>query len=392
MEGGAEHMRLVEVDPIRDLLQEVMACKGELSDKGQVGLEARLEDCLVLLRREVMLKVVNLEHNQVSYMSRLVIGLSELSDQLFLLLSAEGLTDAYSAGLTLLSNGLNRIFDFLLSEFDDVFNFQLRVPLLVKLHMESVLESSWDKLTELLLFQEVDPELIALLKGYELEMKGRTKQNFGQLRYIEVVVKGLLELDCSKRTTEHDGLLSFFCYVNFNYYPLVQYYIGKFQRDYDKVESYREEYIKLTVLLRSLNQSVVRPNFGFDLGVEGFQGVLVNVLEKEISCVKKLLNMNLKALGNSGAKFLLHQFYFRISVSMEQFLFLFRLLIDKEVVLVKRKADLYEFIHSHVGTLRKDNLSVGNMQNTYGENNRMTAIRVRALLQSLITHIDEKYL
>ena len=77
---------------------------------------------------------------------------------------------------------------------------------------------------------------------------------------------------------------------------------------------------------------------------------------------------------------------------MEQFLFIFRLLIDKGIVLVKRKADLYEFIHTHVGTAKKDNLSIGNMQNNYAENNRIIAIKVKVLLQSLVKLIDEKYL
>ena len=67
-------------------------------------------------------------------------------------------------------------------------------------------------------------------------------------------------------------------------------------------------------------------------------------------------------------------------------------MIDKGVVQVRRKADLYEFIHSHVGTAKKDNLSIGNMQNTYAENNRVTALKVRVLLHSLIKQIDEKYL
>ena len=102
--------------------------------------------------------------------------------------------------------------------------------------------------------------------------------------------------------------------------------------------------------------------------------------------------MNWKTLAGNGARFFLKQFYFKITISIELFLFIFRLMIEKGIILVKRKADLFEFLHSHVGTVNKDNLSVGNMQNTFSENNRKTAIRAKALLQSLITHIDGKYL
>ncbi|MFC3362426.1 hypothetical protein ACFOG5_04460 [Pedobacter fastidiosus] len=287
---------------------------------------------------------------------------------------------------------INNIFDHLKDHYNYCFNFKMVVPVRYKQKTDLTLIKISDKLIQSFKSAGIDEGLCEILKGYFLEMKNTKKTSFHLLDFWYALIHDLNKVSSESIDENELDLRRVFCYHNFNYPPLIQYYISRLQLDYNEVDNYREEYIKITVEIRKLRQLIIRRRYSYDSDAVELREVLCHTLENELVCIKKLINMNKKIFEGSGTKYFLQQFYFKISISMEQFLFIFRLLIDKGIVLVKRKADLYEFIHAHVGTAKKENLSIGNMQNTYAENNRVTAIKVKALLQSLIKQIDEKYL
>lgn len=354
-----------------------------------------IDGIIVGIHRDVQFMQLHLDVGAVVFMDHLQYELIELSEDCNAILLSDKKTQIeldFKEYILIMLDVINVLLDHLKDHYSYCFNFKMIVPFRYKQKADLILTKMWEKLIRSFKLAEIDEKLYEVLKGYILEMKTSKKTNFHLLDFWHGLTHDLNKINSERADEIERELCRIFCYHNFNYPPLSQYYISILQLDYDAVDNYREEYIKINVEIRRLRQLIIRRGCSYDADSIELREVLCHTLENELLCIKKLINMNKKIFEGSGTKYFLHQFYFKISISMEQFLFIFRLLIDKGIVLVKRKADLYEFIHAHVGTVKKDNLSIGNMQNTYAENNRVTAIKVKALLQSLIKQIDEKYL
>lgn len=395
MENEKPKFYVEELDEIRKIAEELFQFNINPKADNKELFMLKVDSAILHLQRKIQFKQLHLQKDAVIFMDHLQSELAQVSEDCHNFLITEKKVKSPSeikVYLDILIASINTLFEFLMEFYDYCFNFQMAVPIRFKHKADSILIKTWDKLILSLKENEIEDRLIDILANYYLELKSNKKPNFHELDFAFKMISALNKIDF-KRTSEIEiNLSTLFCYYNFNYPPLMQFYINSMQRDYDKIESYREEYFSITVELRTLKQLIIKRDIGYDPNTNNFRDSLCHVLEDELICIKKLMNLNKKLFEGNGAKFLLQKFYFRITISMEQFLFIFRLMIDKGIVQVKRKADLYEFIHSHVGTAKKDNLSIGNMQNTYAENNRVTAIKVRALLQTMINHIDEKYL
>ncbi|KQB99881.1 hypothetical protein [Pedobacter sp. Hv1] len=386
---------LDELGGIERIVSRLINVKVEFKSEGKAEFTQQLDDLVLQFQKELQNRHLHLDSNAPTFMDRLQSGLVLISDDCnsyLILKSNEKKSLQRTAYIEAVDATINDLLNYFKDNFAYCFNFQMRVPHSLKNAANVILGKEWNGLLPKLKSAGIDEDLLSVLSSYQHDMQLYSRSSFYELDYWYAVTNSFKKIDLEKTQDIQYDLFSQLCYLNFNYFPLLQYCIKKIQRNYDEVESYREEFIKITVQIRTLNQLIVKPNYGYNQNAETLSEALCNIMKNEIICIKKLLNINLKTLTANGAKFFLQQFYFKISISMEQFLFIFRLMIDKGIVQVKRKADLFEFIHSHVGTANKDNLSIGNMQNTYAENNRKTAIRVKVLLQSLIAQIDEKYL
>ncbi|RZJ23715.1 MAG: hypothetical protein EON51_02220 [Acinetobacter sp.] len=355
----------------------------------------QINNMVLLFQRGIQSKQLHLDTNAIVFMDHLQTELSQVSEDCNNFLNSKKkvkLPEETRQYLEILISEVNNIFEYFKEYYDFCFNFQMKVPIRLKNKMDLVLTKNWASFISSLSEFGTENELIEIFKRYSQDLRSRKRNSFHELDFWDSIALAVNKLDFDKAANLEFNLCVVFCYHNFNYPPLMLYFTNKMQRDYDKIESYREEYFKITVDLRKFTQLIVKRGSGYDLSNNDFKETMCFILENELVFLKKLININKKLFEGNGARFILRQFYFKISISMEQFLFIFRLMIDKGIVQVKRKADLFEFIHSHIGTANKDNLSIGNMQNTYAENNRRTAIKVKSILQSLITQIDEKYL
>ena len=390
-----DNFHLDELRDIRKVAHGLINGEDEFSSEGASDFIQQLDKLVLHLKNEVQNKHLQLDSNAPKFMdclqSELAI-ISNVCNGYLILKSNRKKSIKRTARIELMIRTISSLLDYFRNNFAYCFNFQMRVPYNLKNAANLILSKEWNRLLPKLKDTGVEEELLCVLSSYQDEMQAYSDPSFYELDYWYTFTNSLNKIDLKKEQDIEYGLFSMLCYLNFNYFPLLQFCIKKIQRNYDEIDNYREEYIKRTIHLRTLSQFIVMPNYGYNQNIESLREALYNIMRNEIICIKKLININLKTLTANGAKFFLQQFYFKISISMEQFLFIFRLMIDKGIVIVKRKADLFEFIHSHVGTANKDNLSIGNMQNTYAENNRKTAIRVKVLLQSLIARIDEKYL
>ena len=395
MENENPKFYVKALDELRRIAHDLMQSSHESFPDSKEQFILEINSVIAGTHIDLLFMQLHLDENAVVFMDHLQSELVQLSEECntFILSDKKAQIEPdVKEYLLIMLDAINNLFDHLKDHYNYCFNFKMVVPVRYKQKTDLTLTKISDKLIQSFKSAGIDEGLNEILKGYFLEMKNTKKTSFHLLDFWHGLTHDLIKISSASMDENELDLRRIFCYHNFNYAPLIQYYISRLQLDYNAVDNYREEYIKITVEIRKLRQLIIRRGYSYDADAVELREVLCHTLENELVCIKKLINMNKKIFEGSGTKYFLQQFYFKISISMEQFLFIFRLLIDKGIVLVKRKADLYEFIHAHVGTAKKNNLSIGNMQNTYAENNRVTAIKVKALLQSLIKQIDEKYL
>lgn len=385
-----------ELDGIRRIAKDLIFGNDNCVPKTGKLFTVQLDNLILHFQRDLQNRQLHLDKNAVTFMDHIQLELGQVSEDCDrYLLKAEGtavVEKERKVYVDTLANSINNLFETLIEDYPYCFNFQMKVPHRLKNKTNLTLSREWNKLIAKLKNMELDEMLINVLNSYWQEIRLNKRVSFEELKFWHTITNAIREIDFKKTTDIEHSLYIQFCCHNFNFSPLIFYSMTNMQRDYNQIEDYREEFIKITIQLKTLRQLTVEPNHGYNLNAAPLREVLCNILENELICLKKLMNMNRKTLAGNGAKFFLKQFYFKVTISIELFLFIFRLMVEKGIILVKRKADLFEFLHSHVGTVKKDNLSIGNMQNTFSENNRNTAIRAKALLQSLITQIDDKYL
>ncbi len=393
MEKENIHFYVEELNALRLLVHSLIG-EGVQMPKTEELFAAQMVAEVADFKRLLQDRQLHLNKGAVTFMDHLQAEMCRILEDCnnYALLETHLLTALRKANLDMVITTIGEIFEYLGNDYAHCFNFQMKVPSTLKAKFHFCMVKEWNRLVAKLKNAGIEEELLTVLSGYHQELMSNKVPTFHEMGYWRNMIDGIGKIDFKKNLDLEYALFSQFCYLNFNYPSLIQFCTKKIQRNYNLVDDYREEFIRITIQLRTLRQFYVRSAYGFDTDSSPLTEVLEGILENELLCIKKLLNINKKALTRNGAKFFLRQFYFRISIPIELFLFIFRLMIEKGIILVKRKADLYEFIHSHVGTVKRDNLSIGNMQNSYSENNRRTAIKARALLQTLIAHINEKYI
>lgn len=395
MEIENSNFYVEELNGLRSLANGLKNLPSEFIPETKDIFVGQMDDIVNSIHRYIQFKQLHLDEGAIVFMDHVqaeLVQLSEDCNTFLLSYKKTPLSADIKVYYIILIDVINNLIDHFKEHYSYCFNFKMAVPVRYKQKADLTLTRIGERLLQSLKEAGIDEKLTEVFRIYCQEIRSNKRPSFHLLDFRETLMLSISKINLEVVDEVEFDLCRIFCYYNFNYSPLIQYCISRMQRNYDTIENYREEYIRITIEIRTLRQLMVKNDSSYDVDAVNLKEALCDVLEKELVCIKKLINMNKKVFEGSGTKYFLQQFYFKISISMEQFLFIFRLLIDKGIVLVKRKADLYEFIHTHVGTAKKDNLSVGNMQNTYAENNRITAIKVKALLQSLIKQIDEKYL
>ncbi len=294
--------------------------------------------------------------------------------------------------VTALLSELNKLLLHLIENYHAYFNKHARAPAAFRnLYRDRIAEPVDVFLSELSK-KGNDKALFSLLDAYLNSLKRKTEyrtETFYQLEYIQDFVNALLGLVNKEAEKLEKEVYKELVLLNFNHPHAGYLYITRVKREYEQAESYQEELLEAAGQLRILQQ-YPPGNRPYDPSAEPLKETLVRSFSEEIKYIQQMQDLDLHGPANQVA--VIPRIFFTVSITLEQLLFLFRLLIETGIVIIKRKSDLYDFIHLHIGTEERKTFSRGSLRNAFASRRQATAKKVKDILMEMVRLINQKYL
>lgn len=302
-----------------------------------------------------------------------------------------GGTNRFRQLVSALLSELNKLLLHLIESYPAYFNKHSRAPAAFRnLYRDSITEPV--EVILCALKRGKDVALFSLLDTYLHSLQRKTEfrtETFYQLDYLQDFVNALHGL--IRRETEdlEKEIYKELVLLNFNHPHAGYLYITKVKREYEQAESYQEEILEAAAHLRILQQ-YPPANRPYNPSAEPLKEILVRSFSEEIKYIQQMQDLDLHGPANQGP--VVPRIFFTVSITLEQLLFLFRLLIETGIVIIKRKSDLYDFIHLHIGTEERKTFSRGSLRNAFGSRKQATAKKVKEILMEMMRLINQKYL
>jgi len=290
---------------------------------------------------------------------------------------------------------MDTLYKTFMDNYPGSFNRDLPVPLSLRSSHLNVLGQQTDVILHELKNQDMDEALVSLLEAY-LDISATSSAfsllNSREIDYYALVTGHLYRLVQSSTMADfEDRLFRELIYLNFNSLPLINHYLKQIQLNYDQVENYQGELIRLIIDLRNLKSLPVHPRGVFQPGGISLKEILCGAIAEEITCVEHLQRIQEKKTYKDWPSGIISPFYFHVTLTLEQLTFLFRIMIEAGVVIVKKKLELFDFIAKHIGTTNKESLALRSIKNKFGSPSAQTIQKVKHMLLMLVNLINERY-
>lgn len=294
---------------------------------------------------------------------------------------------------TLIRNSFSFI-EFLRGRYKDYFNHNLAIPGVLYPFYFAKMTKQWRAYRSLLERYAVDIPLLSILDG----VFGKWKEShpYGKIKwkdldYLQVLCAELDWLTKNKGSSSlHEELLYHLFHINFNHKTLFAYctdYMHKHTLNVDTLVQERREWLDFS---RTVAAIIVRRDISYDNTLDSIKLQLNDYINQQIRYIKKKEKLHRPQYSGKFGR-IMHPFYFRVSLTVAQLVFLFRLFVESGVIITKNSKDLNEFIVNHIGTLRKDGISPGSIRSKYTPPDKSTVDRVSTVLISMLNLLNAKY-
>lgn len=238
----------------------------------------------------------------------------------------------------------------------------------------------------------IDPELVQILEeyiGYLNIPENPVIENLRQYYYLKDIAAEL-ELFSLLPATENDtfSLIRRLIGYDFNVLPFYDFMTGYIKRTAPEELPYEIRELELLNLLKEMETIRIERPVGFLSEVQPLKESICRSIDHDLANIAKM-----KALLNTPNS-AIPGFYFTVSFTIEQLLFMFRIAMEETLVKCRFKSHLYAFISRHIRFSRSDTPSHQYMRNLFSsEEVPQKVVRaVRAALMTMVNRIDNVYL
>lgn len=290
---------------------------------------------------------------------------------------------------------LDDLYKYIREYFHFYFNDQLKIQQSLKDSHAPAIQKMARKIVQTLAAAGVNTALIRIIQDYlnSFGKNGLTEiKTVFQLDYLLTFATAIFNLvsDCDPEEIDVK-LFKELIYLNFNGLAVVWHYLKQIQQDYDQVEFYQMEYIKVIVALRSLQQLPVTSGRGCEPQAASLKEHLSRAYEEEASCLKKLQRAQANITYKKWSERLFSPFYFHVCFNLEQVMFLLRMFMLAGIVKTTKKVVLFDFVVKHIETDEKNSFSPHSVKNKYNNPVYANAQKVKQALLAVIRMINEQF-
>lgn len=319
--------------------------------------------------------------------------ISEVSDRYFnLLQNTVGNKPEYLL-INCLLYALNHIYRYLKEIYASAFNGQLKVPLALKRACAADNQKMITRIIRALTASGEDKALVKLIGEYLCVLARplyRPVESSIELDYQTGFVKALYHLVNNHTGAElRKRLFLEMIRLNFNYFPLICYYTKTMQTDDDQVGFYQDELVKVAEKIRDLRSIPVERRYSYEQGTPSLSEILSKALEEEEAVLRKRLQIQSRITYKKWTNMLFSPFHLRVSATMEQVVYLFRVLIEIGFFTGMKKVTYFDYIAKHIETDYQQSFSTGYIKNKYNNPKQLTSDKVKSYFLQAVQWIND---
>jgi hypothetical protein len=239
----------------------------------------------------------------------------------------------------------------------------------------------------------VDPKLIKIIghhmKAYMDSPKG---SSYRKLIYSKTFLSEILNISSSslKGLKLEKQLITNLIYLNFNVYSFYHYLAKRITKHYQSKSTYHEQLISLQLFKKLINQSQIKPDFEFNMGVESLKSSLMQWIEEEIYFFKERKQLAIQFQEKVSIKNLPHKngqkLYSNLSVG--QLTYLMKLLANSNIITPENTSKLIDFISDNFSTGSQKDISKNSIRNKIYSPETSTIENVQEMMESLISKAE----
>lgn len=239
---------------------------------------------------------------------------------------------------------------------------------------------------------EADPYLIELalhpLKKF-IENIPSGQISYRKIIYVKEVHKELSRvIHAGKRNDEvNEDVRLVLLYLNFNTIKYFRYYTNYVNALLREIDSASGRIERLSYLLKTINQTQVKPEVGYNRAIRTLKDQLVDWISEEIFYLEKMYQINEKNLSVGGA--LTDDFKLRTEMSVSQLAYLLKVFIETKIIHNKNVSELIRFFSRFFQTKRLENISYESFRVRYYNTEDSTKRSVRNILLLMVDHINK---
>lgn len=211
---------------------------------------------------------------------------------------------------------------------------------------------------------------------------------YRRIIYVKEVYKELQQLIThhNREMDINEHLRQTMLYLNYNTIKYFRYFTNYIVEQLADVDSGMGRIEKLSFLLKSVNQTQVKPGVGFNRTIPPMKEQLGDWMTEEIIYLEKMHKLSEKQAANTT---LSEEFRMKTELSVAQLAYLLKIFIDIKIINNKNTSDLIRFFARFFQTKRMETISYESLRVRFYNVEDSTKKSVRSLLLLMVDHINK---
>lgn len=298
---------------------------------------------------------------------------------------------AFTKLIGFVCNQLEEIIKFFQTDFQEYFDLDIQIPELARERVLQALRESSILLESSLSKFEIDPVLLSICVSAVIDhlKEPDLKITYRKVNWIKELIVELLQLGEASQegTSLNTEVQSVLLHLNYNSAAYLKYCTNIISRELLVEETLTGKLEKLAFHYKVVNQSIVKPDFLFNLSSPSLKEQLSEWILEEIQFMERKQQLN-AAFPSPAEEQVKKDFKLVFDMSVSQFAYFIKTLTETGVIQNKNVSELIRFLSKFVKTKRSENISYESFRIKYYNAEDNTKGAVRNLFHTAIGYIN----
>lgn len=286
--------------------------------------------------------------------------------------------------------GLDDLLTFVERHFTKYFDQDAKAPEGYLAIARKDIRANLKKLEKLLNSANPDSKIVDLVlhpMRRIMRTKPKKETTYRKVLYAKEMQKELFRVLSTTSMDINEDLRSIIYYLNYNSVKAFTYHAHYINAMIGQVESRTEKLELLSLTLKKINQTQVKPGIHYNLHALSLKDQINEYIQVEIDYLERIQNLS-NSPPSRGLDAFLQLFKLKFDISVSQLAFLFRIFIDTRIIQNKNLTEILRFVARFTMTKKSETVSYESLRAKYYNVEGGTKVAVRQILSSMIHYID----